>query len=90
MKIFYVFGAPSERARATRRYRGLPALLVTASALFAATAQGQGAEGSAAPAAVASETAARDAQLEQAGATIRAINVTVDNVFDPSLSLIHI
>ena len=30
------------------------------------------------------DAAALDAQLEQAGATIRAINVTVDNVFDPS------
>ena len=30
------------------------------------------------------DAAALDAQLEQAGATIRAITVTVDNVFDPS------
>ena len=84
MKIFYVFGAPSERARATRRFGGLCWLSMTASALLAATAQGQDAEGSAAPEPTPSENAARDAQLEQAGATIRAINVTVDNVFDPS------
>ena len=35
-------------------------------------------------AALAARAAAFDAQLEQSGATIRAIDVTVDNVFDPS------
>ncbi len=61
--------------------------------LLTATAQEQGAVGPAAPEATlnqdgpeptAADAAAVDAMLEQAGATIRAINLTVDNVFDPS------
>jgi hypothetical protein len=84
MKIFDVFCAPGECARAARRCRALCWSFVTAAALLAATAQGQGAEGFAAPEPTPSEAAARDAQLEQAGATIRAINLHVDNVFDPS------
>ena len=43
------------------------------------TTQGQEVAGLTSP-----DAAALDAQLEQAGATIREINVTVDNVFDPS------
>ena len=43
------------------------------------TTQGQEVAGPTAP-----DAAALDAQLEQAGVTIREINLTVDNVFDPS------
>ena len=72
---------------------------MTACALLAATAaaQAQDAEESASPdaalnqdvtdaeatRAAAAETAALEAQLELAGATIREVNVTVDNVFNP-------
>ena len=68
-------------------------LSVTACAVLAAAAQGQDSEQPAAAdktegqetaEAAAAEAAAFEAQLAQAGATIRAINVTVDNVFDPS------
>jgi hypothetical protein len=55
-----------------------------ACALLVAAAHGQGAEGLAAPEAASSDAAAFEAQLERAGATISAVNVTVDNVFDPS------
>jgi hypothetical protein len=60
---------------------------------LAATTQGQDAEAPPTPDAnqyaagaglETPDSTALDAQLEQAGATIRAINVTVDNVFDPS------
>ena len=67
--------------------------LERACAVLAAAAQGQDSEQPAAAdktegqetaEAAAAEAAAFEAQLAQAGATIRAINVTVDNVFDPS------
>jgi len=86
--------------RAMRGCRAALWASVTVWALLAAAAQGQDVETSApadgsqrqaaaepaAPddAALAARDAAFDAQLEQAGATIRAINVAVDNVFDPS------
>src|SRR5262245_50586884 len=63
----------------------------TVCALLAIAAQAQEPERSADSEAVQRDTAAADtataaldAQLEQAGATIRAVNVVVDNVFDPS------
>lgn len=74
----------------TRAMRGCRAALwasVTVSALLAAAAQGQDVETSGPAdddAALAARDAAFDAQLEQAGATIGAINLRVDNVFDPS------
>ena len=65
---------------------------VTAWALLAAMAEGQGADESAVRDTVedrqvtqpTTADAELEAKLEQAGAAIRAINVTVDNVFDPS------
>ena len=93
MKISVTSGRPRQCARAARRCRAVRWASAAAWTLLAATAQGQGAEGSAAPEATQGQdvtglttpdAAALDAQLEQAGATIRAINVTVDNVFDPS------
>jgi hypothetical protein len=79
------------RLCATRPGRAGRWPFVTICALLAATAQSQGAERS-----VTLATPGRDvigpttpdaedldAWLEHAGATIRAINVTVDNVFDP-------
>src|SRR5688572_9015373 len=83
---------------ATRLNRAVLCASITACALLAATARAQDAEATGAPDAAqnqdvsdakaaeiaAAENAALEAQLEQAGATIREINVTVDNVFDPS------
>ena len=93
MKISVTSGRPHQCARAARRCRAVRWASAAAWTLLAATAQGQGAERSAAPEATQGQdvtgpttpdAAALDAQLEQAGVTIRAINVTVDNVFDPS------
>jgi outer membrane protein assembly factor BamA len=56
---------------------------IAACLVLAATAQGQVDDG-AGPAEAVQDAAALDAQLERSGATIRVINVTVDNVFDPS------
>jgi hypothetical protein len=57
---------------------------VAACALLATTAYAQGAEGFAVPEATPSDAASFEAQLERSGATIGTIDVTVDNVFDPS------
>ena len=90
MKISDVSGRDNGRTRAARRCRVVRCASVTAWGLLAAAAAlGQGA----APGATQAQdetklttptAAALDAQLEQAGATIGAIEVTVDNVFDPS------
>jgi len=88
----FLFARPPDGTRGTRACRAIPWTLVTASALLAAMAQGQAANEAAALDTVedrpvtepAAPDAALEAKLEQAGATIRAINVTVDNVFDPS------
>ena len=92
MSISVFSGGFWQCSHAVRRCRAVCLASAAAWTLLAATALGQGAEDSAAEAAQAQEdtglatpdAAALDAQLEQAGATIRAINVTVDNVFDPS------
>src|SRR5689334_8265053 len=100
MEIDDVFACPLHEARATHTPHALRWALAAAYALLAAAAQGQdletlapadAAQSQDAPepavpdeAALAARAAAFDAQLEQSGATIRAIEVTVDNVFDPS------
>ena len=93
MKLSITSGRPRRYARQARRCHAVGWASAATWALLAATAHGQGVEGSAAPEATRGQdgtglttpdAAALDAQLELAGATIRAINVTVDNVFDPS------
>jgi hypothetical protein len=93
MDIAALFGRPRRRASATRRCRSLFSVCIAAWAFAAETAQGQSADGFASSAGVqggdvtapaAPDEAAFDAQLERARATIGVINVTVDNVFDPS------
>jgi hypothetical protein len=90
MQISDDSGRDSGRTRAPRRRRAVRWASVTAWGLLAAAAaQAQSAAPDAKQARDVTklnspDTAALDAQIEQAGATIRAINVTVDNVFDPS------
>jgi hypothetical protein len=99
MEISDTSGRRSRLARATRFNRVARFASITTCALLAATAmaQAQDTEGPAsadadqnqdvtdaeATRAAAAETAALEAQLELAGATIREVNVTVDNVFNP-------
>ena len=93
MKISVTSSRLRRCTHAARRCRAVHWASAAAWTLLAATAQGQDAETSAAPEATQVRTwqgprlpmpQPLDAQLEQAGATIREINVTVDNVFDPS------
>jgi len=88
MKISVPFNRLRQCARAARRYRAVGCASAVAWTLLAATAHAQDAAAPVAPEALQGLTtpdaAALDAQLEQAGATIREINLTVDNVFDPS------
>jgi hypothetical protein len=93
MKISVTSGRPHQCTCAARRCRAVRWASAAAWTVLAATAQGQSTERFVAPEATQGrdasgpttpDAAALDAQLEQAGATIRAINVTVDNVFDPS------
>src|SRR5262245_4463486 len=97
MKSSDISGLVSGRARATRVSRSARWASVAAWALLAATAQAQDTEASAvleaapsqdvsdakAAEIAAAENAALEARLEQAGATIREVHVTVDNVFNP-------
>ena len=92
MKILDIFGRGARCTRVTRRCHVFRSTGATAWALLAVVAQAQVAERSTAPEAMQgrdgesptmSEAASLEAQLERAGATIREIIVTVDNVFDP-------
>ena len=93
MDIAVTFGRHRPGTCASRRCRAVLSVCIAAWAVSAETAQGQSTEDFAASAAAQSgdlaersgrDEAGFDAKLEQAGATIRAIDVTVDNVFDPS------
>ncbi|HWN39847.1 MAG TPA: hypothetical protein VNP02_15200 [Gammaproteobacteria bacterium] len=99
MEISYSFGL-CRCAHTTRFNRVVLSALLTAWTVLAATAPAQAQDEEAAASVnaalnpdlsdakaaelAAAENAALETKLEQAGATIRAINVKVDNVFDPS------
>ncbi|HEX7237468.1 MAG TPA: hypothetical protein VF405_10940 [Gammaproteobacteria bacterium] len=93
MKIFDARGRPRHRSRAVRHCGAARAAAVIACAQFAAAVHAQDpetaprpgdAQGQEVTEQAAADKAALEAQLEQAGATIRSIDVTVDNVFDPN------